>query len=285
MVQDVTDSIQSLATDSIQDSIRQTDYHIGNIFPIARGKEVFPTEMVTTDSQMKIIYNSPRYSGLTIPENKLNTDFCFTILSFSLILVAGLAVFGKKSIFAGFSLFNFGRKNEPSLGSATDLLSWPGLFRFAFTILGFGLFATIFMVLTGILPGLPGLETIKYFCIACAIITMLVLVRHLCCIIVSVFTGQRLLFMEYVSVIYSGYYIASLFLIAFSAIVLFTPLKEPSGLLWSGAGIIGLVLFIRLIRLINIFLKRRVSILYFILYLCALEVLPVLIILKALGAF
>lgn len=91
--------------------------------------------------------------------------------------------------------------------------------------------------------------------------------------------------MEYVSVVYNTWFIAASCYFVLSSVILFVPLKTPVAVIYAGAVITALLLFLRTIRLLNIFIIRRVPILYFILYLCALEVLPVLVFLKILGVF
>ena len=57
-------------------------------------------------------------------------------------------------------------------------------------------------------------------------------------------------------------------------------LTKISSTLIAGIIIIGLMYLIRVVRLLIIFLNRNISIFYLILYLCALEILPGLIIVK-----
>ena len=48
----------------------------------------------------------------------------------------------------------------------------------------------------------------------------------------------------------------------------------------AGIIVLGFMYLVRVIRLLIIFLNRNISIFYLILYLCALEILPVLIVVK-----
>ncbi len=285
MQQEVYDSIQVLTTDNIRDSVLQTDFSIGTIIPLAPGETVYSSYILTKDSLSAAIYSEPRISGLPLKSDSVNNDFCFGILAFSLVLLALITVFGRRNIGAAFSSLSFRHQAEEVSRSASYSLSWTSLLSFIFTILNTGLFITVAMVVTGLSTSDTGMTMVKVTLISCGVFTGLVLLRHFTCIIVAAFSGQKGLFMEYMSIIYTTWFILSLVFFGLSIIVLFTSIKEPLLLVWIAGGVAGLLIIIRIMRLLNIFLKRRVPLLYFILYLCALEVLPVLIIIKALGVF
>jgi len=285
MEQEISDSIQVLITDSIQDTIKQTDFLIGNLIPLEKAEKGFPFNILTTDHKLQEIYSLNRDAGLSVPVANLSSDTCFWLLSFSLVLFAFLSLYGKKGFTSGFTVLNFRNKYNSSAISSPDILSWPAIIRFIFSILNLGLFLTIAAITTGIISGFPGFSTIKTIAITGGIFAGILLFRHFFCIIIALFSGQKTLFVEYVEVIYSAWFVSSLVSFLLSAIVVFTSVNRPVIFIWSGFAAIGIMLLLRFIRLINIFINRRVSILYFILYLCALEVLPVLVVLKTLDVF
>lgn len=279
----LTDSLLFLSQDTIADTALQRNFTLGTIIPLDSGGGVFPGEVITSDHPLALAYNAQRFAGIGQPVELFNTDFCLVLLSFSLVLLALLSLYGRRSFVHGFALFSFRMQPEAISSHTSDIMSWPGLLRFVFTVVNIGLFFVISSVITGISQPLSGPGTIRMVLIASGIFTAAILLRHLASMIVAAFSGQRDLFMEYVSVIYSSWFISSSLLFVFAVTALFTPVEKPLFLVWAGAGAIGILFVIRIFRLINIFIKRRVSILYFILYLCALEVLPVLIVIKALG--
>lgn len=67
-------------------------------------------------------------------------------------------------------------------------------------------------------------------------------------------------------------------LFPFSLIVLYINAPLSGYLLYGTLGLFVIILIYRIIRLLSLFLKNSVSFLYFILYLCALEIVPVIII-------
>lgn len=62
-----------------------------------------------------------------------------------------------------------------------------------------------------------------------------------------------------------------------SLIVFYINAPMSGYLLYGSIGLLAIILIYRLIRLLSLFLKNSVSFLYFILYLCALEIVPVII--------
>jgi hypothetical protein len=60
----------------------------------------------------------------------------------------------------------------------------------------------------------------------------------------------------------------------------YTAVVPENFLLGAGIAILLVFYLLRTFRLFLIFLKRNISVLYLILYLCALEILPVLILIR-----
>jgi hypothetical protein len=118
--------------------------------------------------------------------------------------------------------------------------------------------------------------SILFFAITVSAIT----IRHLTCIIVGNVSEQQEIFREYLLEVYQSHRLISLFLLVISILILYSTLIPVNVLFYTGFAIVALLYFYRIIRLFLIFIKRHVSILYLILYLCALEILPVGIIIK-----
>jgi hypothetical protein len=62
-----------------------------------------------------------------------------------------------------------------------------------------------------------------------------------------------------------------------SGVIAFIPLSKVKVLLFAGAVLIGLFFLMSLLRGGKIFLKKQFSISYLILYLCTLEILPLIL--------
>ena len=285
MEQQVTDSIFAAGEHSIQDTVPQSEFLLGKIIPFTGTGEVALISTTTAAGQHDLYEYGKRDPGQPVPGSILNTDFSFGVLTFSLVLITVLLTFAGKNLRDSFLSLGLKRYHETASPSSSVIISWPPLIMNLFTLLNISLFAAIGAVLTGAVSPAPGVEMIKTTAIGFAAFTGMLLFRHITSIIVAAVSGQKKLFMEYVSVVYNAWFIAALFLSALSTVILFVPLRRPVTLIYTGAALIVLLLFVRTIRLLNIFIIRRVTILYYILYLCALEVLPVLIVLKILGVF
>ena len=280
MEPEYTDSIFTAGAGSARDTVPRNEFLIGGIIPYTRKSGASLIETMP-GSQQSVLYGyGKRDPGQPVPAGVLNTDFSFAILTVSLILLTVLFAFARKTITGSFLSLGLKRRHEaPSLSSSV-MITWPPLAQNLFTLLNISLFATIAAVSTGALSPMPRGEMIKTTVICLAAFAGILLYRHVVCIIVASVTGQKKLFMEYVSVVYNAWFIAAVCCFFLSSVILFVPLKTPVAVIYAGAVLTVFLLFLRTIRLLNIFIIRRVPILYFILYLCALEVLPVLIVLK-----
>jgi len=112
-----------------------------------------------------------------------------------------------------------------------------------------------------------------------AVITALT-IRHITCYITGKTSNEPELFSEYLMTIYQSYRYSAFIFLILVVFICYSSLFPVRGLLYTGILIFALLYFIRLIRLVLIFMKRSVSILYLILYLCALEFLPVVVFVK-----
>jgi|APDOM4702015159_1054818.scaffolds.fasta_scaffold00444_3 hypothetical protein len=282
MEQQVTDSIFAAAGGGDRDTVPQSEFQLGGIIPYTEkpGATLVVTMPASRQSELYRYLN--RVPGQPVPEGILNSDFSFGMLTVSLVLLTVLYAFARRSITSSFLSLGLRRQHESTSLSSSVTVTWPPLARNLFTLLNVSLFAAIAAVHTGALSPMPEGEMIKTTVLCLAVFAGTLLFRHTTCIIVASVTAQKKMFMEYVSVVYSTWFIAAVCYFVLSSIILFVPLKTPVTVVYAGAVLTVLLLFLRTIRLLNIFIVRRVPILYFILYLCALEVLPVLIVLKIL---
>jgi hypothetical protein len=88
-------------------------------------------------------------------------------------------------------------------------------------------------------------------------------------------SGERDVFREYVIGVYQSYRISAMILLVIVVLLSYTILMPVK--VYFTAGIIAffIIYSIRVVRLLIIFINRKLSIFYLILYLCALEILPV----------
>ena len=166
MVQQVSDTIQVLTTDTVSDTIRQTDYSIGHILPLEKEAGHFPHNIFTTDRTLQEAYTLKREVGETFSQAVLSYDSCFWILSASLILLAFLTSFGRRGIAGGFAIFHFRSRRKTTTVSSSDIIAWPSLLRVLYSILNLSLFLVVAAVLTGMFGPLPGPLTVKFVSIS-----------------------------------------------------------------------------------------------------------------------
>jgi hypothetical protein len=127
---------------------------------------------------------------------------------------------------------------------------------------------------------LSGISGIFLWLIAFVIIVAAITLRHLGCIITGNLSGQKEIFDEYIVIIYQSYRYLALILFILVILLSYTTFFAAKTLLFTGFISLAALYLMRILRLFMIFIKRNVSILYLILYLCALEFLPVTIVLK-----
>ncbi len=266
--------------------VPKSEFSLGRIIPLPSS----PGEMTARNEgtgglTADYISGLKRTEGLPQPRETINTDAYFILLSFSLLLITLLTAFARRSTLLGLSSVSF-RKNEENVPAGTSgVFSWPPILRNIFTVLNTGIFASLALQMPGLVDSdLFGGSTGMTAVLAGFLLVALFL-RHLICIMLAGVTGLRSLFREYMNVVYNIWFASSVFLFVLNGIILFAPLPNPLLLIAAGLVVIGIFLLIRALRLFSIFHHRHISIFYFLLYLCALEVLPLLVTLKILGVF
>lgn len=96
--------------------------------------------------------------------------------------------------------------------------------------------------------------------------------------LVGILTESKSEVLEYLFNITVFNRVLGLFLLPITAVIAFIPLTQFEPLIYVGLGIVIIFYLLSLIRGIKIFMKKQFSILYLILYLCTLEILPLLLI-------
>ncbi len=276
----------SVAADTLNVPALQKEFSLGRIIPVKSLTEA-GGEPEQSASRLSIdhIAGLNRVDGLVRTPELINTDVTFILLSTALLIITVLTVFFRKSIINGLALISFRRRGEVILPVTSEVFSWPPILRNIFTVLNISIFAAItIMTMDLAIPGLFGGST-GLTAVLAGVFLAALLIRHLITIILAEITGLQSLYREYMNIVYNTWFACALFLFILNTIILFAPIGNPSPIINTGLIIISIFLIIRALRLMSIFIDRHVSIFYFILYLCALEVLPVLVIFKLLGAF
>lgn len=280
------DTLSVVAADTLSSPAQKEQFSIGRIIPVRAAEFNLPgKEINVRDLRSDYITGVERIDGLPLPQEKMNTDFSFIILALSLLVMTAMISFGRKSMMAGLSSIGFRRRPELAPPGTSEVFGWPSLLRNIFTVLNVGLFAASALLLSDSVSRTDPSGSVKLAALLIGSFLAALLLRHLTCIMAAEVTGWKSLFREYMNVVYNAWYANSIVLFILNGIILFAPLDNILAFIIAGLAVTAIFLIIRILRLISIFKYRHVSILYFILYLCALEVLPVLVILKIIGVF
>jgi hypothetical protein len=280
------DTLNIAAADTLSSPAPKDEFSIGRIIPLRTVDRNLPGQEINArDLRSDYITGVERIDGQPRPQDRMSTDFSFIILSLSLLVMTVLLVFGRKNMIAGLSSIGFRRRPELAPPGTSEVFGWPSIFRNTFTVLNVALFAVSALLLTDSVRRTDPSGSVKLAALLIVSCLAALLLRHLTCIMTAEVTGWKSLFREYMNVVYNTWFANSILLFILNGIILFAKLNNTLPFIFAGLIITAIFLIIRTLRLLAIFKYRHISISYFILYLCALEVLPVLVMLKILGVF
>ncbi|MEN5194117.1 DUF4271 domain-containing protein [Sphingobacterium faecium] len=163
----------------------------------------------------------------------------------------------------------------------TILTSWPFIFLYLLFSLALSLFVCIFYAY--ILQRFDFLSFTNYLKVSAIIAIIFALKIGFIRFIAFVFEIQRLV-KEYVTILYLIYFNSLLFLLPIVLVVSLVPLSYLS-YIFSFTVIVGILLFsYRFLRTaLNVVSQQQFSVFYLILYLCCLEIAPILILVRLLS--
>jgi hypothetical protein len=216
--------------------------------------------------------------GKELPPRPLHTDWMIIIIFVSAFLFSVVRSSSRRMLNYFERVFIFKGANDTTTRDLTGLFHWQSTILNLISFIIIALFGYMATTYYNVIPA--GSRGILVWLIAVGIISVAVTLRHTVCYIIGAVSGQRELFMEYLLGIYHSYRFGAAFLFLFIIMMSYTEILPAKDYILSGIIIVMLIYLIRVIRLLIIFLNRGVSIFYLILYLCALEILPVLIIVK-----
>jgi len=286
MITGTGDTVTAPAADTLTGIARENTFSIGRFLPL-KEEHVLPASETSAVGTLRtdIIHQADRVAGLPLPAEKINSDFGFIILSLSLLLLTLLTVMARKAVIAGLSTLSFRRQPALVPPGTSEVLSWPPVIRNIFSALNIGLFTAVSLLSGGITEPHGPAGSIWLTAIIAGSFIAAVMLRHLTSIVTAELTGWKNPLREYMNVIYNVWFTTALLLFLLNAVIIFSPLNNPLPVIITGLAVSAILLIVRALRLLVIFRNGHISILYYILYLCALEVLPVLVILKIIGVF
>jgi hypothetical protein len=216
--------------------------------------------------------------GEALPSALFQSDwllpfFLLTVFIFGIIRVE-ISRFFKDIL----KFISFRGINESTSRDVGSLYQWQSTLFNLSAFINISIFSFLAVVWFNVIH-IEGKQLI-YCLLSFTITVSAVTIRHLICIIAGNVSEQQEIFKEYLLEIYQAHRLISLFLLVISILILYTVIIPVNTLFYMGFAIVAFLYFYRITRLFLIFIKRHVSILYLILYLCALEILPVGIIIK-----
>ena len=242
----------------------------------------FPIAFTEKNSQMEAEVRASLVKqlkpGHEIPYKPLHDDWIILIILIVIFLFSRIRS-SSKSEFSGVTrFFLFRGINDPSSRDIGGLFQWESTIKNLISFLIFGLFAYSAASYYNIIPS--AITAIIFWIISVMSVISAVTLRHIICIIAGSASGEKDLFRDYLHGIYQYYRFSAMFLIIIIIMMSYTTIFPANSYFIAVIIVLGILYLIRIMRLLIIFLTRNISIFYLILYLCALEILPVVIIVK-----
>ncbi len=234
----------------------------------SENKENQQTGMITTGLR----------EGRPVEPQPFNHDWIIIIALASAFIYSTLSAIPGKLFHNAKTFLLFKGIGDPSSRERGSFFQWQTILINIVSFSGAALFAYSAADYFNFYPF--GISGILLWLIFLGLIIMAVLIRNVICILLGGITGERAVFSEYCATIYHSYHITGFILFLLTVLVIYTNFPSPQILLYTGLFAVLVAYLMRILRLLFIFLKCNISIFYLILYLCALEFLPVLVVLK-----
>ncbi len=160
------------------------------------------------------------------------------------------------------------------------LTSWPYIFLYLIFSMSLGLFALMYYAT---LEGGHIISALNFIKIS-SVVAILFVVKILLIRIISIIFETERIVREYISVLYLLYFNSAIFLLPLLVYLLFSPTSSFQTVLIFYLSIVSLVFIYRFIRTgVGLIAHLKFSIFYLILYLCTLEIAPILILVRTLN--
>jgi hypothetical protein len=217
-------------------------------------------------------------SGEEIPEQPLHGDWIILVILISAFMFSLVKSVSKSFIPDVTRFFLFRGINDPSSRDIGGLFLWQSTIL---NLISFGVIALFFSLFASFYDIIPaGVSVFSAWLVSLGIIIGAVTIRHIVCLITGNISESRDVFREYLIGVYQSYRFGSLILFIVIVLLSYSILAPVKSFFFIGLFSLAIMYLIRVIRLFVIFINRNISIFYLILYLCALEILPVVISVK-----
>jgi hypothetical protein len=277
----ITDTISVCSRNSIRDVTFYDSVNlVTSIDPIHKDK--FPFLFT---AKGKLIMDEAKTSlvkhlrpGEEIPYRPLHEDWLILILICAAYLFAMIRKSSGNILHGAERFFLFRGINEATSRDIGGLFTWESTIKNLTAFLILGLFVYSVAAYHDLLPAaIPGM--LIWLILVIIVITSITL-RHIICLVTGTISDEREVFTEYILSIYQFYRFSAIFLFVVTLLMAYTTIFQVESYITMGVIILATLYLIRVMRLFIIFINKNISLFYLILYLCALEILPVVILIK-----
>ena len=239
---------------------------------------VFIEKNSIRESKEKEILMEKLRDGKEMPAQPFSDGWIIFAVMAAIFLYSLISAISRRFFHDMKRFFLFRGVGDPASRDMQALFHWQSTLINLVSFLNIGLFAYCAADYYEFIPeAIPG---IIFWMICCVIIMAAVTLRHFLCYITGNVSNETEAFNEYNITMYLSYRYVAVILFILSVMILYTGLFGTKLLFLAGLIMIGVVYLICITRLLMIFIRRNISIFYLILYLCALEFLPVVVLLK-----
>jgi hypothetical protein len=261
-----------------------TFYDSNNVIfkPEPASSRLFPFNFTAKNKQMhdeaKASLVRQLKPGLDIPRQPFHDDLIIIIILIAALLYTIVRKTSINLLLVVSRFFLFRGINDPSSRDAGGLFNWQSTILNLISFLIIGLFYYAAADYFDFIPFAT--RGITFWFTSLGIIIIAVTLQHMVSMITGIISGQREVFREYLYGVYQSYRFSALLFFILIILMSYTILFPAKVYFITGIVIFSVMYLLRVIRLLIIFINRNLSIFYLILYLCALEILPVLITVK-----
>jgi len=221
--------------------------------------------------------------GSEIPLKRLHDDWIILVILITVFLFSLIRKSSDKVLQGVQRFFLFRGINDLSSRDTGGLFSWEATITNLVSFLVLGLFGYYAASYYEIAP--PKITGVLQWGISVIIIIAAVTLRHIVCLITGRVSGEKEVFGEYLMSVYQFYRFSALFNFFIIIVMSYTTILPVKSSFFAGIIVLATLYMIRIIRLFVIFINKNISLFYLILYLCALEILPVVISVKYISGF
>lgn len=278
----IDDTISVCSRNSIADvTFYDSLNFINDLKFIPAGRIAYNKNAVIADTSRQniqtILINDLK-EGDILPGKPFHNDFITIAVFFTAFVMVSVRSAFKKTIPEITRFFLFRGIGESVSRDISSLFSWQSTVINFISFLIFALFALSALTFYELIPS--RISTFPLLSILFGIVVFGITSRHLIIVAAGNLSGQTEVFNEYLITVYQSYRFTSFVLYMLLILMTYTVFIPRNLCVTAGFTTLGIFYVFRVTRLFLIFIKRDISILYLILYLCALEFLPVSILVK-----